>query len=146
MRKLSAPAVISAAVQSTRAPRPPRRWTTRRRVAVATTVAVAAMGAGFATAHPALASWQLATVGNSGVNVRDCYHPTVQLPPSTNCTYQAALSAGTSVHIVCQRAGQNIGGDSVWDYVTYPGGEGFAADYYIYTGYANWIPGIDICS
>jgi hypothetical protein len=56
------------------------------------------------------------------------------------------LSAGTAVHIVCQRSGQNINGDAVWDYVTYSGGEGFAADYYINTGYASWIPGIDICS
>jgi hypothetical protein len=93
----------------------------------------------------ASASWDGATVGGSGVNVRDCYHPSVHLPPSTSCTYQTNLSAGTGVHIVCQRAGQNISGDPVWDYVVYSGGEGFAADYYINTGYASWIPGIDIC-
>jgi hypothetical protein len=97
------------------------------------------------TVTAAQASWYTAYVGSSGVNVRDCYHPSVNLPPSTSCTYQATLGSGTQVHIVCQRAGQNIGGDNVWDYVTYSGGEGFAADYYINTGYSSWIPGIDIC-
>jgi hypothetical protein len=117
-----------------------------RRAAAVTALAVAATATLVATtAAPAQASWYAATVGGSGVNVRDCYHPTVQLPPSTNCTYKATLSAGTSVRIVCQRWGQNINGDAVWDYVVYPGGEGFAADYYIYTGYSSWIPGIDIC-
>jgi len=112
--------------------------------AVGAAAALALAGASAADAAPA--SWYTATVGSSGVNVRDCYHPTVQLPPSTNCTLHASLGAGTSVHIVCQRSGQNIGGDNVWDYVTYPGGEGLAADYYIYTGYTSWIPGIDICT
>lgn len=98
------------------------------------------------TASAASASWYGASVGASGVNIRDCYHPSTQLPPSTICTFHASLSAGTAVHIVCQRSGQNINGDAVWDYVTYSGGEGFAADYYINTGYASWIPGIDICS
>ena len=134
-----------AAAQSAQAQRQPRRRTARRRIASAITVTLATTGAGLAMAAPALASWYPATVGHSGVNVRDCYHPTVHLPPSTNCTYQTTLRPGTGVHIVCQRAGQNINGDNVWDYVTYSGGEGFAADYYIYTGYASWIPGIDIC-
>lgn len=141
----SEPAASTAAAQPTRALRPERRRTARRRAALIITVTLAAAGAGLATAHPALASWFTATVGNSGVNIRDCYHPSVHLPPSTNCTYQTALGRGTSVHIVCQRAGQDIGGDNVWDYVTYSGGEGFAADFYLNTGYANWIPGIDIC-
>ena len=94
------------------------------------------------------ASWHGATVGGwstGGVNLRDCYNPTVQLPPSTSCTYVKTVAPGTSVHVVCQRAGQNISGNNVWDYIVYPGGEGFMADYYVNTGHANWIPGIDIC-
>ena len=118
---------------------PGRRW-----VRAASVVGVAgAIAIGSVTA--AQASWFSASVGGGGVNVRDCYHPTVNLPPSTSCTYQTWLSPGTPVHIVCQRAGQDINGDNVWDYITYSGGEGFAADYYINTGYASWIPGIDIC-
>jgi hypothetical protein len=125
-----------------------QRWTH----AAGLTVAAAALAAGSLTAGTASAatmhadSWFAATVGASGVNVRDCYHPTTQLPPSTNCTYQTTLSAGTSIHVVCQRSGQNIGGDPVWDYITYSGGEGYVADYYINTGYSSWIPGIQICS
>jgi hypothetical protein len=119
---------------------------TKRRRWIRTASVVGVAGAIVAgSGGAAQASWFSASVGSSGVNVRDCYHPSVNLPPSTNCTYQATLRAGTPVHIVCQRAGQNIYGDNVWDYVTYSGGEGFAADYYINTGYANWIPGIDIC-
>ncbi|MFD5065605.1 hypothetical protein [Streptomyces sp. NPDC058394] len=124
-----------------------RRWTRGLGVtgaAFALGFASLAGATGAAAATPGPASWYAAAVGSSGVNVRDCYHP-VQLPPSTSCTYQTALSAGTGVHVVCQRSGQNIGGDAVWDYVTYPGGEGFVADYYINTGYSSWIPGIDIC-
>ncbi|MET8849743.1 hypothetical protein [Amycolatopsis sp. NPDC004625] len=117
-----------------------RRWA---RVLGATGAAGALL---VATAAAADASWFSAYVGASGVNVRDCYHPSVHLPPSTSCTYQTNLGSGTPVHIVCQRSGQNISGDPVWDYITYSGGEGFAADYYINTGYASWIPGIDICT
>lgn len=123
-----------------------KKLTTRKRWIRGAGVAAAAGATLIATTATAQASWYTAYVGSSGVNVRDCYHPTVQLPPSTNCTLQTYLNPGTGVHIVCQRSGQNIGGDAVWDYITYPGGEGLAADYYINTGYASWIPGIDICS
>lgn len=116
----------------------------RRIGAVGAAGALVLAGTATATADPA--SWYPATVGGSGVNVRDCYHPTVQLPPSTNCTLHATLGSGTGVNIVCQRSGQNIGGDAVWDYITYPGGEGLASDYYLYTGYSSWIPGIDVCT
>jgi hypothetical protein len=77
--------------------------------------------------------------------VRDCYHPSVTLPPSTNCTYQTTLGPGTVVHIVCQRAGENINGDTAWDYITYSGGEGYTSDNNINTGYASYIPGVDTC-
>jgi hypothetical protein len=134
-----------AAYRSALTPRRPRSRTSRRRIATAITLALATAGTGLVMAGPAMASWYPATVGASGVNVRDCYHPTVKLPPSTNCTYLTTLSPGTSVNIVCQRTGQNIGGDNVWDYVVYSGGQGLAADYYINTGYPSWIPGIDTC-
>jgi hypothetical protein len=83
---------------------------------------------------------------SAGVTVRDCYHASVQLPPSTNCSPQTTPPAGTDVHIVCQRSGQNIFGNNVWDYVVYPGGEGLVSDYYMDTGHASWIPGVDICT
>ncbi|HCT80666.1 MAG TPA: hypothetical protein DGT23_29685 [Micromonosporaceae bacterium] len=117
-----------------------------RRLVLALMVAAAAL---FATAVPAQASWYAATVGSwtpsPGVSLRDCYHPSVNLPPNTGCTFVKSIPAGTSVRIVCQRAGQSIFSNNVWDYVVYPGGEGFVSDYYMNTGYANWIPGIDIC-
>lgn len=112
--------------------------------ALSVTGVAGAVLAGTVTA--AQASWVSAYPwSTAGVNIRDCYHPSVNLPPSTNCTYQTWLPQNTPMHVVCQRAGQNIYGDNVWDYVTYSGGEGFAADYYVHTGYASWIPGIDIC-
>ncbi|MEU8112726.1 hypothetical protein [Micromonospora sp. NPDC048947] len=120
-----------------------------RRAAVAVGLAVAAAGAGVVVpATAAQASWFAATTGSSGVTIRDCYHPTNQ-SPSTSCTYVAFVPAYTPVRIVCQRSGQNIGGDPVWDYIVWEGGsgrpEGFASDYYINTGYANWIPGVSGC-
>ncbi|MTK05172.1 hypothetical protein [Micromonospora sp. CP22] len=119
----------------------------RRAAAVAGVTALAA-GVGVAvSAAPAQASWYAATTGGSGVTIRDCYHPPQS--PSTNCTFVAFVPANTPVRIVCQRSGQNIGGDPVWNYIVWEGGpgrpEGLASDYYIYTGYANWIPGVDHC-
>jgi hypothetical protein len=119
---------------------------TLRRGAMAAAAAVAVGLSTLVGASPAHASWYGATVGNSGVNVRDCYHPSKAPQPGTSCTYQTFLGSGTGVHIVCQHSGDNIGGDNVWDYVTYNGGEGYVADYYIYTGYSNWIPGVDVCN
>ena len=94
-------------------------------------------------------SWHPATVGggSSGgqVALRDCYHPVVQAP-STSCTLVKYVPTGISVHVVCQRSGQNINGNAVWDYVVYPGGEGYMTDYYLITGYNGFIPGVDYCS
>lgn len=112
-------------------------------------VAAAAVGIVAASAGSASASWVSATVGGystGGVSLRDCYHPTTQLPPSQNCTYIRTVAPGTPVHVVCQREGQNIYGDPIWDYIVTPNGEGFMADYYVNTGYPGWIPGIDHCS
>lgn len=123
---------------------------TRRRLVRGTGVAALAGGLLVTAVGPAQASWQSATVYNPDnstpyVYVRDCYHPSTNLPPNTTCTYQTTLYNGTPVHVVCQRSGQTINGDSVWDYIVYNGGEGFATDAYINTGYSSWIPGIDIC-
>jgi hypothetical protein len=104
-------------------------------------------------ATPASASWYGATTGGTGANIRDCYHPTVNLPPNTSCTFRASVAAWTGVRIVCQRQGQSVSGyygtTDLWDYVVWEGGsgrpEGFASDANINTGYAYWIPGIDIC-
>ncbi|MDX8031417.1 hypothetical protein SK803_14415 [Lentzea sp. BCCO 10_0856] len=38
---------------------------------------------------------------------------------------------------MCQRSGQNIYGNKLWDYIVYSGGEGFMSDYYVNTGHAN---------
>jgi hypothetical protein len=117
------------------------------RVTAAAGLTVAAVGAALAmSAAPAMASWQSANIGNSAVSLRDCYHPSKAPQPSQSCTFLKYVPAGTAVHIVCQHSGQNIYGDPVWDYISYSGGEGYVADYYVYTGYANWIPGVDVCN
>lgn len=104
-------------------------------------------GAGVASA-----SWHNATVGGGntapdGVALRDCYHPTLQLPPSTNCTLLKRVAPGTPTHVICQRTGEEISGNNLWDYVKFSdNSEGFMADYYVITGHPGWIPGIDVCS
>jgi hypothetical protein len=115
-----------------------------------TVAAAGALALGTAdVANATVQSWYPATVGGAnsggGVSLRDCYHPSVHLPPSTSCTYVKTVPTGTAVNIVCQRAGQNISGDPVWDYVVYSGGEGYMSDYYLFTGHDNWIPGVDVC-
>lgn len=101
-------------------------------------------GAGVASA-----SWHNATVGGStagGAALRDCYHPTAQLPPSTNCTFIKRVAPGTPTHVICQRAGQDISGNNLWNYVKFAdNSEGFMADYYVDTGHPGRIPGIDEC-
>jgi len=121
-----------------------------RRMSSALALTLSLAGATIAvSASPAHASWYPAKTGGSGVTIRDCFHPVVQ-QPSTSCTYVAFVPANTPVRIVCQHSGQSIGGDPVWDYIVWESGpgrpEGYAADYYINTGYANWIPGVDRCS
>ncbi|MGH3702478.1 MAG: hypothetical protein ACRDQY_24130 [Pseudonocardiaceae bacterium] len=102
-------------------------------------------GAGVASA----ASWHDVTVGSyteDGVVLRDCYHPTVQLPPSTNCTFIKRVPPGTSTHVICQRVGQDISGNNLWDYVKFAdNSEGLMADYYVDTGHPVRIPGVEEC-
>ncbi|MEU1358723.1 hypothetical protein ABZ356_02650 [Micromonospora zamorensis] len=99
-----------------------------------------------ATSAPAYASWYQAKVGDSGVNVRDCYHPKSLPPSTTGCKAIKFLPKDTPVYIVCQfPGGEMIYNDPVWDYVVFAGGEGFAADYYINTRTpVPWL-GIDTC-
>ncbi|ROO50927.1 hypothetical protein EDC02_5788 [Micromonospora sp. Llam0] len=129
---------------------PPNRRALRRVAATIALALVSVTGLVGLSAAPAAASWHPASVGywteNPGLSLRDCYHPTVQLPPSQNCTFIKYLPRYTNVHVVCQRSGQNIYGNNVWDYVVYSGGEGFVSDYYMDTTHPSWIPGIDICT
>jgi hypothetical protein len=120
-----------------------------RKLLKAAAVTAAAAGLVIGGAGLASASWAGATVGGyttGGVSLRDCYHPSVHLPPSQACTYLKTIAPGTPAHVVCQTVGQDIYGDSLWDYVVTSAGEGFMSDYYVNTGYAGWIPGIDHCS
>ncbi len=128
-------------------PTPTKPRSVTKRVAAAVGLTTAGISAALVmNAAPAMASWQSANIGNSAVSLRDCYHPTKAAQPSQSCTFIKYVPAGTAVHIVCQHSGQNIYGDAVWDYISYSGGEGYVADYYVYTGYTDWIPGVDVCS
>lgn len=124
---------------------------TTLRIWMGRTIAIAVTAAGVVagSAGIANASWADATVGGystDGVSLRDCYHPTTHLPPSQDCTYLKTIAPGTPAHVVCQTVGQNIYGDSLWDYIVTSNGEGFMADYYVDTSHPGWIPGIDHCS
>ncbi len=120
-----------------------------RRAVAALALCLASSAAVAAPPSAAQASWYPASTGAYGVTIRDCFHPVVR-QPSTDCRPVAVVPPYTSVRIVCQHSGQNIGGDPVWNYIVWEGGsgrpEGYAADYYINTGYANWIPGVDRCA
>ncbi|MEU1404095.1 hypothetical protein ABZ471_17275 [Streptomyces sp. NPDC005728] len=111
----------------------------RPRLAMIAALAAAVAGLTLAAGTPASAT-QNVTIGSSSVSVRDCYHPGKQPYPSTSCTYKTTLEAGLAVRLVCQYAGQNISGDSYWDYVLYPAtsnhgsGEGYVSDWYVNTG------------
>ncbi|MEU1606392.1 hypothetical protein [Micromonospora matsumotoense] len=125
----------------------PRTGGRLRRVATAATLAAGTAAALLTvTTGPAQASWYGANIGNTAVTLRDCYHPSKAPQPSQSCTAIKTVPAGTAVHIICQHSGQDIYGDPVWNYISYSGGEGYVADYYTYTGYANWIPGVDVCN
>lgn len=115
---------------------------------LASAAAAAAMATGIVAvdATAANAGWKAARVWpDAGVTVRDCYHPVVHWPPSTDCTKVTLLPKGYIVYIVCQHYGQVIQGDEVWDYVVTDRGEGYAADAWIDTGGLKWIPGMDVC-
>ncbi|MFG1901143.1 SH3 domain-containing protein [Micromonospora carbonacea] len=125
----------------------PRTGGRLRRAATAATLAAGTAAALLTvTTGPAQASWYSASIGNTAVTLRDCYHPSKAAQPSQSCTAIKTVPAGTPVHIICQHSGQSIYGDPVWNYISYSGGEGYVADYYTYTGYANWIPGVDVCN
>ena len=116
-----------------------------KRGAVAAALASGLLAAAQTPAH---ASWYAAHPWGD-VHLRDCYHPNKQPYPNTNCTDLGWVYTNTNVRIVCQYAGQNVGGDAVWDYIVVQDGsnrEGYVADYYVTTGYSSWIPGVDRCN
>jgi hypothetical protein len=124
----------------------PRTAGRLRRTATATALAAGTAAALLTvTTGAAQASWYGASISSS-VTLRDCYHPSKAPQPSQSCTAIKTVPGGTPVHIICQHSGQNIYGNPVWNYISYSGGEGYVADYYTNTGYANWIPGVDVCN
>jgi hypothetical protein len=126
-----------------RQPRSSRRLPRRAKLVG---VSIAAVSTLFAVgAQPAFASWQAAYTWTSAT-LRDCYHPSKAAQPGTTCTAKTLMPSNTNLHIICQHAGETIDGDPVWDYVDTPYGQGYVTDAYVHTGYANWIPGVDVCN
>ena len=126
--------------RQTRSPR--RHWRKAAKVtAIAATATASLLTVG---AQPAFASWHAGYTWTS-VTLRDCYHPTKAAQPSTSCTAKVVLPPNTNLHIICQHSGQTIDGNPVWDYVDTAYGQGYVTDAYVRTGYANWIPGVDVC-
>ncbi|MEV6521648.1 hypothetical protein AB0M43_06915 [Longispora sp. NPDC051575] len=119
------------------------RGSAARRMSTAAVIATC-LAMPLTVATPAHASWHSAYTTVADVAVRDCYHPEPQ-PPSQYCNLQKRLPQGTSLHVVCQRQGQNIYGNVWWDYVVHSAGEGYASDYYVYTGVDGRHPNIDLC-
>ena len=82
--------------------------------------------------------------------LRDCYHPTKQPYPNTNCTLRFYLALGSPVTLVCQYPGQTVGNDSYWDYVQTGNGYGYVTDEYINNPSAPYPPfrdgSVPICS
>ncbi|CAK9881695.1 unnamed protein product [Sphagnum jensenii] len=63
------------------------------------------------------------------LNVRTC--------ASTSCTIITTIPSGTDVFIFCITNGENIKGDSQWDYVGYSSNGsllGYVSDYYVDCG------------
>ncbi|CAK9234692.1 unnamed protein product [Sphagnum troendelagicum] len=63
------------------------------------------------------------------LNVRTC--------ASTSCKFITTIPSGTDVFIFCIADGQDIYGDSQWDYVGYSSDEallGYVSDYYVDCG------------
>ncbi len=67
-----------------------------------------------------------------------CYPVTADLNlhncPATNCTILTTIPAGTDVYIYCIIIGDNVNGDSQWDYVGYSSLLGYVSDYYVNCG------------
>jgi hypothetical protein len=112
----------------------------RRRVArvvtattvTAMTLAAALLGAAPASAKASAALSHTVYVSSStSPALRDCYHPTKQPFPNTNCTLRFYLTPGSAVTLICQYPGQQVGNDSYWDYVQTGNGYGYVTDWYI---------------
>ncbi|MDG6106149.1 hypothetical protein Daura_20510 [Dactylosporangium aurantiacum] len=117
----------------------------RRRVIAAATVAVAAAATTLVGGSPAFANVTVTTL-TSGLNVRDCYHPTKAAYPGYGCTtIVASLENNLSIRLVCQHAGDGVGpqNDYYWDYILFPAtsahgsGEGYVTDWYVNTGVSS---------
>ncbi len=68
-------------------------------------------------------------VVTTNVNAFDC--------PSTSCNYIATIPAGTEVFVSCVANGDDVNGDSHWDYVGYSSDDtivGYVSDEYVDCG------------
>ncbi|MEK8106400.1 hypothetical protein NKG94_16475 [Micromonospora sp. M12] len=54
------------------------------------------------------------------------------------------VSAPQHVYILCQKAGETVGGNPYWVYVRVNGVQGWMASYYTNNA-TNWIDGLGIC-
>ncbi len=82
--------------------------------------------------------------GTSGtVSWTDSDGLTVRSGPGTSFGSLGWLAEGTRVAISCQQSGTPVGGNPVWDYL--PDHGGYVADFYVNTGWSNWITGLPQC-
>ena len=89
------------------------------------------------TAPPAAADVSAYVTGTEGAGLN------VRPGPSSGSGYLTNLPEGTSVTVSCQAYGDDVGGNSVWDYL--PAYQGYASDAYVWTGYDGRHPGLPLC-
>jgi hypothetical protein len=123
------------------------RWPVKRRGFVPCLVALAACtarpddpggsgdGVPVSESYGVQASGTVFGTGGDGLNVR--------AEPSLHGEIVGHLADGAKVAIGCQRSGDAVNGNPVWDFVIGEGG--FIADRYVWTGHASWIPGVPKC-
>ncbi|MET7708356.1 hypothetical protein [Micromonospora sp. NPDC005413] len=82
----------------------------------------------------------------SNVNVRqDSSEQCYDAPAPWACpNILTKVSAPQQVYIVCQKAGETVGGNPYWVMVRANGVQGWMASYYTNNA-TNWIDGLDIC-
>ncbi len=85
--------------------------------------------------HAALDAAQGTVDAGAGLHVRAA--------PNSESAILATIPDGTVVTITCQSWGEDVSGDSVWDYL--PDYGGFVADDYVATGYPAMIDGLAQC-
>ncbi|WP_328773779.1 hypothetical protein [Streptomyces sp. NBC_00286] len=88
------------------------------------------------------------TVWATDVNVRDNPgNPGAcdAFPSPGNCPVVAGqLQPGQAFEAVCQKQGQNVGGNPWWVYITRGDSRGFIASYYV-DHPDNQLPGVPVC-